>query len=229
MEVLHNGFTLDIPQGCFPLSTDSILLCDFIKLPRNACVLDLGSGCGTLGLLLCAQDDHCHVTGLEMDPIAHAAAESNIRRNNLETRMSSICTDLRSISGSVEVGSFDYCLSNPPYYTGGPASLSTPTARRDDFCTLDELFDTAGKMLKFGGDFALVHKPERLAEICATASKNKLEPKRLRLIRHRPNAEVSLILLSCRKGGKPGLIWEEQCLFDHTGQPTDYYRTLYHL
>ena len=229
MEILHNGFTLDIPEGCFPLSTDSILLCDFIKLPRKARVLDLGSGCGTLGTLLCAKDDHCHVVGVELDSLAHAAAESNICRNALQTRMSSICADLRLIYGSLEAGSFDCCLSNPPYYTGGPASLSTPAARRDDFCTLDELFETAGKMLKFGGDFALVHKPERLAEICAIAAKNTLEPKRLRLIRHKPDAEVSLILLSCRKGGKPGLIWEEQSLFDCTGQPTDYYRTLYHL
>lgn len=229
MEVLHNGFTLEIPEGAFPLSTDSILLCDFIKLPRNARVLDLGSGSGTLGMLLCAKDTHCHVTGVELDPIAHAAAEENIRRNNLQTRMSSICTDLRAIPSSAAAGSFDYCLSNPPYYTGGPASRSTPLARRDDFCTLEELFATAGKMLKFGGDFALVHKPERLAEICAIAAKHKLEPKRMRLIRHRLDSGVSLILLSCRKGGKPGLLWEEKSLFDEAGQPTDYYRKLYHL
>ena len=229
MEVLHNGFTLDIPEGCFPLSTDSILLCDFIKLPRNARVLDLGSGCGTLGMLLCAKDAYCHVIGAELDPNAHAAAEENICRNNLQVRMSSICADLRSIPNSVSAGSFDCCISNPPYYTGGPANQATPLARRDDRCSLNDLFATAGKFLKFGGDFALVHKPERLAEICAVAAKYNLEPKRLRLIRHRPNAEVSLILLSCRKGGKPGLVWEEKCLFDQAGQPADYYRTLYHL
>ena len=56
MEVLTGGYTLDIPQGAFPLSTDSILLSDFAKLKRNAKVLDLGSGCGTLGLLLCAKE-----------------------------------------------------------------------------------------------------------------------------------------------------------------------------
>ena len=75
----------------------------------------------------------------------------------------------------------------------------------------------------------MVHKPERLAEICALAAKYNMQPKRLRLIRHRTDGEVSLILLSCRKGGKPGLIWEERCLFESDGRPTDYYRTLYHL
>ena len=229
METLTNGFTLEIPEGAFPLSTDSILLSDFVKLPRNAKVLDLGAGCGTLGILLCAKDQTCHVTGIELDENAHNAALENICRNDLSIRMESICTDLRTIPGTLPAGSFDCCISNPPYYTGGPASQATPLARRDDHCSLDDLCATAEKMLKFGGDFMLVHKPERLAEICALATKYKLEPKRLRLIRHRADAEVSLILLSCRKGGKPGLIWEERCLKDSQGQPTEYYRTLYHL
>ena len=56
MEYLPNGLTLNLPQGTFPLSTDSMLLAHFATLPRNAKVLDLGAGAGTLGLLLCAKD-----------------------------------------------------------------------------------------------------------------------------------------------------------------------------
>lgn len=229
METFYNGFTLDTPEGTFPLSTDSILLADFVRLPRNAQVLDFGSGSGTLGILLCARDDNCRVTGLELEETAHRAALENIARNGLDARMSSICTDLRSIPPQLTPGSFEVCISNPPYFTGGPASLATPLARRDDFCTSLELFQVAGKMLKFGGDFCLVHKPERLAQLCAQASEYKLEPKRLCLIRHREDGPVSLILLSCRKGAKPGLTWEERCLFHKDGTPTEYYRNLYHL
>ena len=56
MEYLHNGYTLDVCRGAFPLSTDSIALSGFARLPKQANVLDLGAGCGTLGLLLCAKD-----------------------------------------------------------------------------------------------------------------------------------------------------------------------------
>ena len=59
MEHLYNGFTLSLPADAFPLSTDSMILADFVRLPKNASVLDLGSGCGTLGLLLCAKDPLC--------------------------------------------------------------------------------------------------------------------------------------------------------------------------
>jgi tRNA1Val (adenine37-N6)-methyltransferase len=74
-----------------------------------------------------------------------------------------------------------------------------------------------------------VHKPERLAQLCSCAAEHGLEPKRLCLVRHDPERPVSLILLQCRKGGKPGLLWEELNLFHSDGSPTDYYRNLYHL
>ena len=89
MEQLPNGYTLELAAGCFPLSTDSMLLAHFARLPRNAQVLDLGSGCGTLGLLLCAKDESCTVTGLEISEKAHEAALENISRNGLSFRLKS--------------------------------------------------------------------------------------------------------------------------------------------
>lgn len=229
MEYLQNGFQLNIAPGTFPLSTDSILLADFVKLPRQSTILDLGSGCGTLGLLLCAKDENCTVTGIELSETAHAAAVENILRNALQSRLFSICEDLRSIPNQFPSGSFCCCVSNPPYFTGGPASKSVPDARRDDNCTLNELFAAAAWATRYGGDFYLVHKPERLAEICACATGCGLEPKRLRLVHHNPHSDVSLILLQCRKGGKPGLIWEELCLHNADGTPTESYKKIYHL
>ena len=229
MEYLHNGFSLHIPQGAFPLSTDSMLLADFVKLPAKAAVLDLGAGCGTLGMLLCAKDDGCRVTGIELDAAAHAATEENAARNELTDRLQSICADLRNISQLTERGSFSCCVSNPPYFSGGPASKTAATARRDDTCSAEALFETAAYALKYGGDFFLVHRPEELAHLCACAAQWDLQPKRLRLVRHKPDGPVALILLQCRKGGKPGLVWEELSLHDAQGQPTAEYKRIYHI
>ena len=229
MEHLPNGFTLEIPEGAFPLSTDSMVLAHFVRLPKNARVLDLGSGCGTLGLLLCAQDKRCSVTGIELEETAHQAALENIRSNALAPRMESICADLRSVSERFSPGGFDLCVSNPPYFSGGPASRETPLARREDACTPAELFRAAAWALKYGGDFFLVHRPERLAELIARGAEAGLEAKRLLLVRHRPEAPVSIIALQFRKGAKPGLLWEEQTLFDTQNVPTPYYRSVYHI
>ena len=227
MEKLWDGLTLDLPEGTFPLSTDSMVLAAFVRLKANARVLDLGSGCGTLGHLLCGQDSGCCVTGIELDPAAHAAALENIRRNHLCHRLESICADLRSLPKDF-TGRFDCCVSNPPYFSGGPLSQRTPLARHENFCTPEELFAAASKAVRYGGDVYLVHKPERLAELITKAAAQNLESKRLLLLRHRENGPVILICLQFRKGGKPGLILEEQSLFTHNNEPTAFYKSVYH-
>ena len=203
MEQLPNGYLLQLAEGTFPLSTDSMVLSSFVRLPRKGRVMDLGAGCGTLGLLLCAVSDSCHVTGVELDRLAHETALKNIARNGLETRMESICCDLRQL---------------PKEYTG-----------RFDCCSPAELFESAAKALKFGGDFFLVHKPERLAELIARGSEVNLEAKRLLLLRHKQDGPITLIFLQFRKGGKPGLIIEESSLFDTNNEPTAFYKSVYHI
>ena len=227
MEYLPGGLTLHIPPEGFPLSTDSLVLAHFARLPKNAKVLDLGSGCGTLGLLLCAKSAGCHVTGVEIDPAAHAAALDNIARNGLDARMSSICADLRSFVP--EHGAFEVCISNPPYFSGGFASTTHAVARQDDTCPPEVLFTAAGRAVKFGGDVFIVHKPEKLAQLIACGAAAGLETKNLVLVRHKEGGPITLILLQFRKGGKPGLIIDEFSLFDSQNVPTAYYREVYHI
>ena len=229
MEHLPKGLTLSLCEGAFPLSTDSMVLSYFTRLPKNAQVLDLGSGCGTLGLLLCSKDQNCHVTGIELEEKAHLEALENIRRNALDARMESICADIRSVSERFLPDSFSCCIANPPYFSGGFSSQTLATARQEGCCTPEDFFRCGSHLLKFGGDFFLVHKPERLAELIATASRYKLEAKRLCLVRHRADAPVNLILLQLRKGAKPGLQWEEILLHHADGSPTPVYREIYHL
>ena len=70
---------------------------------------------------------------------------------------------------------------------------------------------------------------KRLAELITTAAAHGLEAKRLGLVRHWTDAPVSMILLQLRKGGKPGLVLEEYCLFDAAGGPTSFYKEVYHM
>ena len=229
MEYLQNGFCLHIPPDAFPVSTDSMALAAFAKVGKQAKVLDLGAGCGTLGVLLCADRKDCRVTGVELSESAHLAALENIRSNHLQSRLESICADLCDVPSLFAASSFDACISNPPYFSSGADSKHHCTARKEASCTLSSLFRSAAWALRYGGDFFLVHRPERLAEVFAAAAAHSLEPKRLMLLRHDPASQISLVLLQCRKGGKPGLIWEERFLYEADGKPSAYYQQIYHL
>lgn len=228
-EVLHNGSVLR--HDAFRLGTDSVLLSQFSTLPKNACVADLGSGCGTLGLLLCARDGTCRVTGVELDEAAHRLAAENIARNGLNGRMTALCGDVREIQTLLPAGGFDCVISNPPYFPAGSGKPSTraASARSELTLTLAELCRAAAWLLPSGGRFALVHRPERLCDIFCALRECRLEPKRLRFVRHSAASPACMVLIEARRGGKPGLSYDPDFIeFHPDGTETDEYRAAYH-
>ena len=226
METLWNNITLE--QGSFPLGTDSVLLADFFTLLPGMKIADLGSGCGTLGLLACARNEKCRVTGVELDPEAHELALHNIRANHLEERMESIPGDVREIRSLLPAGSFDCVVSNPPYFPVGSGKIASP-ARSEVFLNLAQVCEAAAWLLPAGGRFALVHRPERLCDIFCALRENGMEPKRIQFVRHRAVSPVCLVLIEARRGGKPGLSYEPDLAeFNEDGTETEMYRAAYH-
>lgn len=230
MEVFQNGIRLLTDGGRFPLGTDSMLLADFLTLPKGARVADLGSGCGALGLLLCARAADCAVTGFELNEAAHAAALENIRENALEARLSSVLADVRDYR-ALPMGGFDCVISNPPYFAVGSGAVSAEAAmaRSEEYLPLAKLCEAAAWLLTYGGRFALVHRPERLCDIFCELRRVGLEPKRIRFVRHKPSAPVCLVLIEGRRGGKPGLTYGPDLIeFTEDGAETEEYRAIYH-
>ena len=60
----------------------------------------------------------------------------------------------------------------------------------------------AAGLLKPGGNFFLVHRPFRLAEIMVTLTRYKLEPKRMRLVYPFADKEPNMVLLEANRGGR---------------------------
>ena len=224
LETLWGGFTLESSPGVFPLTTDTMLLADFVRLRPRARICDLGSGSGALGLLLCARRSDCTVTGVELQPEACAICRKNIARNGIDSRMELLEGNLRQHRQLLPAGSFTDAVSNPPYFpTGSPAAPSPQRAfaRSQQSCTLEELARAAAWCLQWSGRFSLVHRPELLAELCCALRACGLEPKRLRPVRHRAGLAPSMVLLEAVKGGKPGLVWEPDLLLEtDDGEPS---------
>lgn len=232
-ETFSCGIRLLQTDDAFAVSTDSILLAEFSGSCKAAEIADLGCGSGILGLLRCARDPACHVTGVELQPQAAALAEKNIALNDLQSRFHLIPGDLRQYRRLLPANGFQLVISNPPYFpadSGAAAKGNRGTARFEESCTLEDLCACAGWLLQFGGAFCLVHRPERLADLFCQLRACRMEPKRLQYVKHRPGALPSLILLEARLGGRPGLQHlPDLVLFDAAGRPTEDYRQRYHL
>lgn len=106
---------------------------------------------------------------------------------------------------------------------------SLSVARSELCCPLDALCAAAARALRWGGRLYLVHKPERLADLMVFLRAARLEPKRLRFVRHSAASAVSLVLLEARLGGKPGLqIEPELVLYGPDGSESAACRRIYH-
>jgi tRNA1Val (adenine37-N6)-methyltransferase len=191
------------------LSTDSVLLADFVPLRPARRGIDLGCASGVVALLLLAREPTLDMTGLELDEDAAALARANWERNGLGARARVVTGDIRAHRELFRPGSFDFVAANPPYFPVGSGVLSPDparaAARSETTCTLDELCRAAAWLLPAGGSFCVVHKPERLSELFCTMTAHSLEPKRLRLVSSRCGSPPSLVLVEGRRGGRPGL------------------------
>lgn len=229
-ESLFHGVRMLQPDGGFRLGTDSILLSQFLSLPKHAAIADLGAGCGTLGLLLCAREKTCSVTGVELRKDACALAGKNIEQNALEQRLKVLQGDVREIRTLLPAGTFDRVISNPPYFPVGSGKPGSAAAERTERCmSLTELCAAAAWLLPHGGRFALVHRPERLCDLICTMRRHAIEPKRIRFVRHTAASPVCLVLIEGHRGGAPSLQYEPDFIeFHPDGTETDEYRAAYH-
>ena len=225
------GYAFLFDDALFPPSTDTFLLGWFTRTRRGERVCDLGSGTGLLGLLLLARQPELTVTGLELQNAACDLARRTAELNGLEDRLITECADLRQTE-RLPRSAFDLAVANPPYFTTGSGAVSPDpargAARSETSCTLEDVCAAAERLLRYGGRFSLVFRPERMAELFGLLQQHRLEPKRMRFVQYTAASAPSLLLLECRKGGKPGLAAEPPLLLkDADGQDTAEYGRIY--
>lgn len=225
------GYRFYFDDTLFQPSTDSFLLGSFPKLHRGDRVCDLGAGTGLLGLLLLAREPSLHVTNVERQAASHALSVRNAALNGLDRQVTCLHGDLRDKAQLPTAGSFDLVVSNPPYFPAVSGLVSPQASRRDArsevTCTLGEVCAAAARLLRYGGRFAVVFRPDRLVDLTDTLRQSRLEPKRLRFVQHTAAGAPSLLLLEARKGGRPGLTVEPPLLHYTDGAESAEWQRMY--
>ena len=216
----------------FPLGTDAVLLADFAARGTVKRFADLGCGAGVILVLLAQAFPQARGFGIELQPDAAETARENAALNGVVDRCEIRCGDLRQNEDLPEAGAFDLVASNPPYFPVG-SGYSAPegsrrAAREERFCTMDDLCRAAARLTRWGGRFAVVHRPERLSELFVTLSAHGLEPQRLRMVCRTAEDAPSLVLVEAQRGARPGLTSEPPLALYHAdGTASDESRRIY--
>jgi tRNA1Val (adenine37-N6)-methyltransferase len=194
----------NVDKFCFGM--DAVLLSGFSVVKQGEKVLDLGAGTGIIPILLEAKTEGEHFTGLEIQSESVHMARRSVAYNHLEQKIDIILGDIRKASEIFGRASFDVVTSNPPYMKDSHGlknpNMPKAIARHEILCSLDELIREASALLKTGGRFYLVHRPQRLIEIIDTLTKYHLEPKRIKMVHPFVDKEANMVLIEAVKRGR---------------------------
>ena len=140
-------------------STDTILLAHFAAVKNGERVFELGTGCGTIPLLMIREHTPQSVTALDIQEeaiemltqsIAHNLAKG-IERASL---IRPVLGDIREVSENFPAGECDLVVCNPPYKLDGTGIKSPIGAKNialhETQCTLDDICKAAKRLLRFG-------------------------------------------------------------------------------
>ena len=210
---------------CFGI--DSVILSDFAKeIPKNSTVIDLGTGTGILGILLCGKTSLSKIYGVDIQKEVCQMARRSIILNGLENRFEIINDNIKNLNTIFENCSIDAIVSNPPYKKDNSGlkneSKTKLISRHEITASLEDFIEISSKLLKNSASLYMVHRPERLADLFYLLRKYKLEPKKLRTVQSYSDSKPKLILVKATKNAKSFLNIEEPLVvYNKDGSYTD--------
>ncbi len=197
----------------YRFSIDPVLLAHFVRLKKDERVLDLGAGCGVLGLILLYRkpDSIQKLVAFELQEGLTELISQNVITNSCQNKMEVVKGDLRCIADSFAASSFSSVVCNPPFYVPGSGRKSINEealiARHQVRCNLSEILHSAAYVLKNRGRFFLVYPAEFLAVLFTQLKISGFAVKRLQTVYSYPEkeSEARLVLIEALKNGGDGM------------------------
>ena len=184
-------------------SIEPFLLVNFANLLTGSRLLDIGTGCGIIPLLVTTQVKLKEIVAIEIQKPLYDLAISNISKNGVSDRVSLIHGNFMDSFLDAEHRLFDTIISNPPYRKLNTGRMNPnhekAVARHEIFMDLNSLLTKTSSLLKHGGTFIMAYPPLRLKETQEKLCSRKLFPSRLRFIHGSREADARIFLIESVK------------------------------
>ncbi|RKP45464.1 tRNA1(Val) (adenine(37)-N6)-methyltransferase [Cohnella endophytica] len=203
-DLLTHNLKIIQSSEVFSFSLDAVLLARFATLPPRGRILDLCTGNGVIPMLLTTRTE-ATIDAIEIQPRLADMAARSVRLNELSDKINIIEGDLREWKPESET-LYDAVTVNPPYLPvrsgDHKENHHQAMARHEIGCKLEDVIAACARSVKIGGRVAMVHRPSRLVDIIDLMRRYRIEPKRIRFVHPRKDAEANMILIEGTRDGK---------------------------
>ena len=219
-------FTVEDSQSTLRIGTDAMLLGSWSN-PENAKrILDIGTGCGVLAMMM-AQKSDAVIEAIDLDEPSVNEAHNNFLNSPWPSRLTAIHESLRSFSCRA-AGIYDFIISNPPYHVN---SLKSPSprvnqTRHSDDLPLSELAVSANRLLSDDGALALILPPAPAEMFQVMCRENGLYPSRRVMVFPKPGVSVKRVLVQFTRSCSMKPESSELTILDEKGKYTPDYLAL---
>lgn len=193
----------------YRFSIDAILLASALEPKAGQTVVDLGTGCGIIPLILAYRHPDIRLYGVEMQTDLVELARTNAAQNRMADRIHIVSADIRQLTAGQVDGPVDLVVCNPPYHRAQSGRLNPnpqrAIARHEIHLNLEQLLTSVRRILRTGGRFATIFPAERIVDLFYGMRGAGIEPKRMRAIHSRRPECAKLILVQGVMRGNSGL------------------------
>jgi len=224
--VVNNDIKLIQKKNGLTFGTDALLLSAFIRRMPKSTAVDFGSGSGIIPLLCCKRDKFKQIYAVESQRDFYDIIIRNVNENNASDVITPVHSDVRDLKMECDV-----VFTNPPYMKTGHGKRNEHDykyiARHEVLGDINDFCRSAAKILKYGGVFYIIYRPDRMIDLLCALRNNGLEPKRLVNVYNDINHESCLILVEAKKGGKSSLFTTQPLIIYENGNPTEEMKYIY--
>lgn len=211
-------------RATMPVGTDAVLLgaWAFHTAPKQ--ILDIGTGCGVVALMLAQRFVNATITAVDLDAASVAEANENFSNAPFANRMQTTQVDFRAFQPDTK---FDLIVSNPPYFNTKikPQAESRSLARNTETLPYPALVKGVSHILNKDGCFCCVLPVGALKEFILEAELVGLKANKLCYIKHNTKQSASVALMGFSFIDEPLQI-DTLILYTNDGKPYDKYSAL---
>ncbi|MGE5390679.1 MAG: tRNA1(Val) (adenine(37)-N6)-methyltransferase [Deltaproteobacteria bacterium] len=208
-DLILGGMKVIQPRRGYRFSLDAVLLAHFPVLDGVESAVDLGSGGGVIPLIMSWRSPSLSVIGIELQAGMAERSMRTISFNDLDGRIRIIPADIREIKTALPPASAGLVVCNPPFWKKGEGHISNhpeeAIARHELEVEFKDICWAAAYLLKDGGHFCVIQRAERLNEVMAAMTGNRLQVRRIRTVHSFAEDDASLVLVEGRKNSRGGV------------------------